>query len=390
MRIEKIAFGSRRRPALDLLIAVLALMCAISLCRPCARDSRSSATEARLASYEKTSDLEAELDGLLREFYSLLPSGIDGDDAILSVGFDSVMLWVAEAAGSGLGGALSELAPMLGVCLLLSLCESGFAKEALGDSLSAGVSGILSVPLASSLFAVTATVAEAIGAGCDFFGGMIPIATAATALSGASVSAAAESAGMSLALGFISNVLLENLIPIVSLMLAFSMASAFDSGGIVGSLSSSLKGILLFVLGFISFLLPATLSFQSIIGSAKDSMALRSAKYAVGNMIPIVGGTLSSMLSTLVTGASLARGTVGALSTVAIGVIFLAPLVSLLALRLCYKICISFLDFAGITLGKRVFSSMMGALDAVIAVLCMSFAVFFLEIVIFMKTAVAV
>ena len=345
---------------------------------------------ARLCSRSENFDIDAELQRLLEEFYSLLPSEIDTDDALSGVGFQSVAKWIFDALSEGLPSALSELSAMLGICLILSLCESGFVGGELSESLSAGVSGILSIPLASSVFSIASSVGDAISSGCDFFGGMIPIATAATALSGAGTSAAAEGAGMSLALGFVSNVLLENLLPIVSLMLAFSMASAFDTGGIVGSLASSLKGILLFVLGFISFLLPATLSFQSVISSAHDSMALRSAKYAVGNMIPIVGGTLSSMLSTLVTGAALAKGTVGALSSVAIGVIFISPLISLLLLRLAYKISISFLDFVGVALGKRVFSSLMGALDAMIAVLCMSGVIFFLETVIFMKSTVAI
>ncbi len=343
----------------------------------------------RLASEKEDFDIDTELERLLEEFYSLLPPEIDSEDALSGVGFQSVAKWIFDAISGGLPSALSELSTMLGICLILSLCESGFAGGELSESLSAGASGILSIPLASSVFSIASSVGNAISSGCDFFGGMIPIATAATALSGAGTSAAAEGAGMSLALGFVSNVLLENLLPIVSLMLAFSMASAFDTGGIVGSLAASLKGLLLFVLGFISFLLPATLSFQSVISSAHDSMALRSAKYAVGNMIPIVGGTLSSMLSTLVTGATLAKGTVGALSSVAIGVIFISPLISLLMLRLAYKISISFLDFVGVALGKRVFSSLMGALDAMIAILCMSGVIFFLETVIFMKSTVA-
>ena len=342
---------------------------------------------ARTASLYDAASADGEFERLLDEFYSLLPSEMEAD--ISSVSFDKLMLLISSALTDGVGGAVSELSTMLGVCLLLTLCEGGLVKGALGELSSAGAMGILSIPLSASLFSVANTVGNAIEAGCDFFGGMIPIATAATALSGAGTSAAAEAAGMSLALGFVSNMLLENLIPTVALMLAFSMASAFDTGGIVGSLGSSLKGILLFVMGFISFLLPATLSFQSVISSAKDSMALRSAKYAVGNMIPIVGGAISSMLSTLISGATLAKSTVGALSSVAIGVIFAAPLVSLILLRLAYKITVCFLEFVGVSLGKRVFSSLMGALDAMIAMLCMSGAIFFLESVIFMRSVVS-
>ena len=389
MRIEIKKFRARGSPIFLLALFLITFLLVFCACIPSVPAERSAQT-ARLASFTENRSVEEEIADLLDEFYSLLPAGIDAEDELFSVGFESTARWIYEAFNEGLGRALGELSTMLGVCLLLSLCECGFAKGALGEALSVGASGILSIPLASSLFSMAAAVSDAIANGCDFFGGVIPIATAATALSGAGTSAAAEAAGMSLALGFVSNILLENLMPIVALMLAFSMASAFDSGGIVGSLSSSLRGILLFVLGFVSFLLPATLSFQSVISSAGDSMALRSAKYAVGNMIPIVGGTLSSMLSTLVTGAALAKSTIGALSSVAIGVIFITPLAALLLVRLAYKICISFLEFVGVTLGKRVFSSLMGALDAMIAILCMSGVVFFLETVIFMRSAVSV
>ena len=77
---------------------------------------------ARLCSRSEDFDIDAELQRLLEEFYSLLPSEIDTDDALSGVGFQSVAKWIFDALSEGLPRALSELSAMLGPRGLYGRC----------------------------------------------------------------------------------------------------------------------------------------------------------------------------------------------------------------------------------------------------------------------------
>ncbi len=340
------------------------------------------------ASYESAGfDLTEESEDIWGELLELLPDGFPEDGSALDFGAVSELVL---GAVTGRGGAIvSFLLTLIGTALLLSLAERGIFDRGLESTVGAALSGVLSIPVFSSLYSLISECSFCIESGCDFFAGLLPIMVSVTALGGGAASSAAQGAGMSLALGFVSNFILGGLLPVCSLIFAMSLLSSLDKEGVIGSFSSLVRGFLVSVLGFIGMLLPATLAMQTVIASAKDSLSLRTARYAVGNMIPIVGGTVSGALSAISAGAGILRSAVGAVGAGAIIFIFLAPLVTLLLYRLCFRIAITLLEFVGVTSGRRMLISLQGALDALIALLATAGVLFLLEVIVFMRTVVS-
>ncbi len=91
-------------------------------------------------------------------------------------------------------------------------------------------------------------------------------------------------------------------------------------------------------LGFVMFLLSVALSTQSILSARADSLGMKGLKYAVGQMIPVVGGAVSGTLGTVAAGIELIRGISGVCGLMLIALLLLPTLVQLFLFRLCYQL----------------------------------------------------
>lgn len=341
--------------------------------------------------YAEYSESGLDINDVTEDIYEglsgILPEGLTDTEELLDLSLFGELIFGAVRDGvSRCGGFLLTL---VGVALLLSLAERGVFDRALESTSSAALSGVLSIPVFSSLYSLIGECSSAVSEGCELFSGLLPLMISVTALEGGAVSSAVQGAGMSLALSFISGVILKGLLPIVSVSLSLALLTSFDKEGIIGSLSSIIRGFILSVMGIIGMLLPATLAVQSLLASAKDTLALRSAKYAVGSMIPIVGGTVAGALSTLSAGAGVLRSAVGGVGAACIIYIFLSPLLMLLLYRGCITLTLSLLDCLGVQSGGRMLKALLSAYDSLLALLACSFVIFLLETVIFTRTVIS-
>ena len=166
------------------------------------------------------------------------------------------------------------------------------------------------------------------------------------------------------------------------------MESSFDLLGTLSGITGGIKTCFITVLGIMTTLLAGTLALQTLIGSAKDSLALRGVKYAVSGMIPIVGGSISSAISALVAGVNLAKGTAASAAIFVLISIIGAPLTELLLFRFAFSLCLAFLKMTGGALGVKTLSSAASAFDALISVFAFSGVVLILEVVVFLRMGV--
>ena len=380
--------GYRRKLVLVLFISIILVMLTkINIKEGLHRDN-APILFVECADYtEGAFDLNDEAEDIYEGLDGILPEGLDSTEDVLDLSlFGELILGTVSDRARGCGGFLITL---VGVALLLSLAERGIFDRGLEATSSAALSGVLSIPIFSSLYSLVGECATAVNSGCEFFSGLLPLMISVTALEGGAVSSAVQGAGMSLALSFISGVILNGLLPVVSLSFSLALLSSFDKEGIIGSLSSLIRGFILSVMGIVGMLLPATLAMQSLLASAKDTLALRSAKYAVGSMIPIVGGTVAGALSTLSAGAGVLRSAVGGVGAMCIIYIFLSPVLVLLLYRGCIGLSLTLLDFCGVRTGGRMLKALLSAYDALLALIACAGVVFLLETVIFTRTVIS-
>lgn len=311
------------------------------------------------------------------------------DELCDRVGVEALLSEIMTALSAGKGRLASFFSLILLSCVLISICESSAFLENLkyhGHILAAVIT-LSSVAIFSALYPVLSDVREGLESIGSFFGALIPIMTGISFAAGSTATASTVALNMNITLSCVMGVALKLLLPLAVVSFSLTLADGFSLGA-TGSLVRCIKGIFSWVLGILTAIIIGGVSMQSIISSATDSAAIRAARTCAADIIPVVGSTVSTSLSTLIGGLSYVKDAVGIGSVVFIVGIATAPLVILLLYRLILSFGISFMDFIGATGGSRTFSAFRGALDSLIAVFTVSTIVYIIEIIVFMKCGV--
>ena len=125
-----------------------------------------------------------------------------------------------------------------------------------------------------------------------------------------------------------------------------------------------------------------------MISSGADNAVIRSAKYAIGGTVPIVGGTVSSALGLLIGSAGYARSIVGGGAIAVVLSLIISPLVTILMYRLCLKLGLVFSSLISSDGCADVISSFLGAIDMLMAAYAFSAIVYIAELLAFLKGGV--
>ena len=166
-------------------------------------------------------------------------------------------------------------------------------------------------------------------------------------LAGGNAGSAAAGGGAMAALSLILEHLVgAALLPLLRIMLGFLLVSAIGEVRTEG-LCTTLRTTYVTVLGIFCTLTSAALALGNVLGAAADSLSLRSLRFAVGQMVPIVGGTVAGGLATVSASVGLVRSTAG----IGVAAAILLPLFAVVAELLLARLALSLLATLGTMLG---------------------------------------
>ena len=171
--------------------------------------------------------------------------------------------------------------------------------------------------------------------------------------------------------------------------LAMGLAAAVG-GEATGNIGKYSRNLFMWIFGIATALIMGFLSLQTLISTASDSAAMRTAKYVASGYLPLVGGTVSASLSTLAAGLSYAKGVVGASAIIVLVMLFMSPLLLAFSYRISLSLASGFAGLLGISSAEKSFSSFRSAFDILIALYSLSCILYIFEIVLFIKSGVAV
>lgn len=344
-----------------------------------------------IALFSLTAEASEVSDDYLSDFEDILPEDVsfgslDGEDVISSLGIESLLALVMGEVSGRSGEVVSFFLLLVGSLAFLAVAES------MSDKLSSVASAAVGIAVASVLFSRIAPlfteVLTSLGQISSFFISLSPLMASITLSGGGAGAAAVQSVGAGVIISFVQFFTGDLFLSLASLSLAMSALSAFGEGGVM-SIVGGIKNIFLWVMGIVTAVLAASLSLQTLVASSSDSAGMRAAKYAASGMIPIVGSSISGALSTLASGLSYVKGVVGGVSVFVIVGYFLAPLIMLLLYRLALSISLSLGEFVGAGVAKKIFTSFRFSLDALIAVYAISALLYIFQIILFVKSGVA-
>ncbi len=281
------------------------------------------------------------------ELSDILPDGLFSEDLETSLtAAEELTKWeylleaVLSAVGLRLDHAIGLLCTLLGLILLAAVM--GRLREGLGGTSGEAFGFCLRLTIYTAMVLCIAGTLETVQV---FFSqlntltaGMIPAMGVLYALGGNLGQAAVNGELMLVFLTVCEYVSAAVTPPVCAVCMTFSLMDAFGTKLTLAPLCEQVKKWYTWLLGFIMFLLGLALSAQSVLVGRADSLGMKGVKYAVGSMIPTVGGAIAGTLSTVAAGVSVLRGVCGVSGIVLVALLLLPVLVELLLLRAALRL----------------------------------------------------
>lgn len=332
------------------------------------------------------------MDAFLEELGDLVGGrlGIDVRDARAvseMVGFRALCGSVARAAVGDGTEVLCFFCFLFGLCILRALGSVLASHPALGEVVGFGTNCICAVALFDVLFDTVQGVMGMLSETSELLCAISPLMSAVTLAGGGTSGAAAQSAVAGLTVWGVEAVCGSLMLPCVGVLFSLGLAAAPGTGA--RGVFDAVRRFFLRSLGVLTACVGAAVSLQSVICSAADSAAMRAAKFAAADMIPLVGSTISGALAVLSGGLAYVKSTVGVCVVAAMLLSVLPVLLRLLLHRAAMGVCVCFLEFCAPD-AVGCFGALRGAFDALIAVCALFGLLFLLQIILFIKSGVAI
>lgn len=340
------------------------------------------------------------LDAIPEEISELFPDGLFSEntaeiaDTVREISnFPFLFSALLSLLGQAFRESLGTLCQVIGLLLLSAIfgaIRSSFRSESVGRAFS----------FASSLAVLAALLAETYGtvnAVVGYFerlnrltGAVIPLSGALWAIGGNVTAATASSASLSIYLTVLEEAVGNSVIPFCGICLAFGTVGAVNPELRLGSLLASLKKHYTTLLAFLMMLLLSMLGFQTVLSARADSLAMRSAKFAAGNLIPVVGGSVSELLRTVSAGVSYLRGTLG-ICTLLLILLSLFPMIARIWLSgLCWQLAAGVADLLGCQSEKKLLDETASLCGYLLAAACICSSVLLLAVVLLVHCGSAI
>lgn len=295
--------------------------------------------------YYQSSGLQRALDSLDPKVKGTLESwGLDPKTVFSGKGFEVKDVWqtvtaiLTDCVKNPLTAFASTVVVVLLCALTHALVNESVQMNRMIDYFGAACMGVVwLVPAGELLFKVSAAL-TAVG---QFMIVFIPLFAAILIRAGKPLTAGGTGAlvfGCSQFMVYLSRQLL---VPVMAMFLALSFCSTMSVGVKMDGIVSVFKKTAVWVLGISATVFSALLGITGVINGAGDSVAQRTTRFFIGNMVPVIGGALSESLATLQTCFGLLKTAGGVLGIGVVFVLGLPVLTELLLWRLSATLLVS-------------------------------------------------
>lgn len=259
-------------------------------------------------------------------------------------------------------------AAILVMALLSSTVKT--LNTALGDRVSGDTAFFTFFTVISGL--ALSCFSKALGYGIDvithmttFMGKLTPVIIVTLFACCKGASAAAFQPVLSTAVLIVSEIINRCLVPLISFSAVLSVAgNVGDKTGISGFVKivkSSTKWIMALVITVFT----GVNTIYGFASPALDAVGAKTLKFAVGSLVPVVGGFLSDTLDTVAASGAVVKNAVGASGIVMICIICVTPIIKLAVMQLMFKLISAITE--PIT-DKRISAMLWDMSDAIVAV----------------------
>ncbi|MGN0530561.1 MAG: hypothetical protein ACI4IH_05680 [Eubacterium sp.] len=261
---------------------------------------------------------------------------------IIDFSFSDIADYLKEMIANGVKKPLYSCGIILLIIILSSFFQ-GF-RESVNDSemislLSTVSALVIAVLLVSQLKYSISSACAAISVCADFIFAFVPAFCIIVATSGNTVTAFSTNTlllSLAQALNFIS----ENIfLPLSNCFLAIGICSGIRSELNLQQLIFNLKKYLTTAISVCATAFVSILSIKTAVSARADAIGLRSMRFAINSVVPVIGGAISEGLLSIQAYSSLIKSSVGIVGIIAVLTVFVPPVLNVSFWRLFLSLC---------------------------------------------------
>ncbi len=236
-----------------------------------------------------------------------------------------------------------EATALILVIILLSALFQSF-KETIGNSgMASALSTVSAITVALILIAkirlTLSSACTAISVSADFVYAFIPTFCIIVAASGNTVAAFSTNT-LLLSLAQILNFISKNIfIPLSNCFLALGICSGIRNELNLGAFINNCKKYLITAISVCATAFVSVLSLKTAVAARADAIGLRSVRFAINSVVPVIGGAISEGLLSIQAYSSLIRSSVGVVGIIAVVLVFLPSILEVTFWRLFLSLC---------------------------------------------------
>lgn len=178
---------------------------------------------------------------------------------------------------------------------------------------------------------------EAIDSMIDFMQSMLPVLITLLVSVGAFTSAAFFHPVVIITVELIAHLMRNFVLPIILLMTALKIVGNISEKFSLNKMGDFFKTLSTASISILLSVFLGIVTIQGLSSSMADGVISRTAKYAVGTFLPVVGGLLSDSVDAVIGASLLIKGAVGIYGLIAIVIISAVPLIKVFSLVIIYR-----------------------------------------------------
>ncbi|MGO1818604.1 MAG: stage III sporulation protein AE [Senegalia sp. (in: firmicutes)] len=145
-------------------------------------------------------------------------------------------------------------------------------------------------------------------------------------------------------IGIFSTLIKQIIIPLIFFSTILSLVNKLTDKVQVSRIVSLLKEIAIITIGISLTIFMGVMTIQGVSSSQLDGLTIRTAKFAINNFVPIVGGFLSDAMDTVLGCSLLLKNSIGIIGVVVLFLIIIIPALKLLSLIFVYRLAVAIIE----------------------------------------------
>ncbi len=248
-----------------------------------------------------------------------------------------------RALHSNVGLAIAILIPAV-LCSILAQMRASFASEGVAQVCHYACYLLVCIPMLSNLVQHIDGARGNMDAIYRSMQALFPMLLTLLAAVGGSASSAFFQPAVIAASGTMTTLVRDVTLNLVICSAAMTVLDHLSDNVRVGKLASLLRTAATWTLGVCFTVFIGVMMVQGMGAAAVDGVTIRTAKYAIDNFVPVVGGMFADTVDALVGSSLLVKNALGMTGLMMLVLYLAAPLASLLATVFVYRLCAAVLE----------------------------------------------